>query len=218
MTDLPKITPAENGPLIVECPPNLTGALTVDLSDKTTVALCRCGKSANKPFCDGAHAKAGFDSAPDLSQLRNTPLEYSNQVNGVEVTVSYTPALCTHAARCQARAASVFNPNQTPWIQPENGSLEGILEVIADCPSGALRISVSKQKPQHMTTGDVAIEVEKNGPYHVANVSLEAKFNGVGASRAKYSLCRCGLSKNKPFCDGSHYDLKWSDDDTCTED
>ncbi|MEM9641774.1 MAG: CDGSH iron-sulfur domain-containing protein, partial [Pseudomonadota bacterium] len=40
---------------------------------------------------------------------------------------------------------------------------------------------------------------------------LEADFNGAGASRAKYSLCRCGLSKNKPFCDGSHYDAKWSD-------
>lgn len=212
MTQLPKITPAENGPLIVETPPNLTGSIEADLSEKPKAALCRCGASANKPFCDGAHAKIGFDSAPDQSKLRNTPLDYMGEVNGVPVTISYTPVLCTHAARCQARAASVFDPKKKPWIQPQNGTLEGILDVIAACPSGALRVSVGDQPAQHLTTGDVAIEVEKDGPYHVTNVPLEAEFNGKGASRAKYSLCRCGLSKNKPFCDGSHYDAKWSDD------
>lgn len=213
MTQLPKITPAENGPLIVETPPNLTGAVEADLSEKPKVALCRCGASANKPFCDGAHAKAGFESAPDRSRLRNTPIDYTGKVNGTPVTVSYTQVLCTHAARCQARAKAVFDPSKKPWIQPENGTLEGILDVIAACPSGALRVSVGAQPQQHMTTGDVAIEVEKDGPYHVANVPLDAEFNGAGASRAKYSLCRCGLSKNKPVCDGSHYDAKWSDDD-----
>lgn len=212
MTQIPKISPAEDGPLIVETPPNLSGSIEADLSGKPKVALCRCGASANKPFCDGAHAKISFSSAPDRSHLRNTPVNYTGEVNGVTVTVSYTPVLCTHAAQCQARAAAVFNPSQKPWITPENGTLEGILDVIAACPSGALRVSVGEQPSQHMTTGDVAIEVEKDGPYHVSNVPLEAEFNGEGASRAKYSLCRCGLSKNKPFCDGSHYDAKWSDD------
>ncbi|MEO0634777.1 MAG: CDGSH iron-sulfur domain-containing protein [Pseudomonadota bacterium] len=212
MTQLPKITPTENGPLIIETPPNLTGSVEADLSETPKAALCRCGASANKPYCDGAHAKVGFESASDRSQLRNAPLDYSGEVNGVPVTVSYTPVLCTHAARCQARAASVFDPKQQPWIQPQNGTLEGILDVIAACPSGALRVSVGDQPAQHLTTGHVAIEVEKDGPYHVTNVPLEAEFNGAGASRTKYSLCRCGQSKNKPFCDGSHYDAKWSDD------
>jgi len=214
MTDLPKITPAENGPLIVENPPNLKGAVETDLSGKPKVAICRCGASANKPFCDGAHAKVGFDSTPDRSRLRNSPLDYSGEVGGVAVTVNYTPVLCTHAAQCQARAEAVFDPKKSPWIQPENGTLDAILDVIAACPSGALRVSVGDQPPQHMTTGEVGIAVEKDGPYHVTNVALEAEFNGAGASRAKYSLCRCGLSKNKPFCDGSHHDAKWSDDDT----
>lgn len=212
MTQNPKVTPAEDGPLIIETPPNLSGSVEADLSDKPKVALCRCGASANKPFCDGAHAKIGFSSAPDRSRLRNTPIDYKGDVNGVSVIVSYTPVLCTHAAQCQARALSAFNPKQKPWIQPENGTLESILDVIAACPSGALRVSVGDQPAQHMTTRDVAIEVEKDGPYHLTNVPLDAEFNGVGASRAKYSLCRCGLSKNKPFCDGSHYDAKWSDD------
>lgn len=214
MTDFPKITPAENGPLIVENPPNLKGAVAADLSGKPKVALCRCGASSNKPFCDGAHAKAGFDSAPDHTRLRNTAKDYSGKVEGVALTISYTPVLCTHAAQCQARAAAVFDQKASPWIQPEHGTVAAILDVIAACPSGALRVSVGEQTPQHMTTGDVGITVEANGPYHVTNVALAAEFNGADASRAKYSLCRCGLSNNKPFCDGSHHDAKWSDDGT----
>lgn len=212
MTDLPKITPADDGPLIVDHPPELTGAYDVETAGKPRVALCRCGASANKPFCDGAHSKIGFTGAADGGKLRNTPIAYSGEVNGTTVTVSYTPVLCTHAGQCQARAAAVFDPKTRPWISPENGTLEGILDVIAACPSGALRVSVGDVPPQHMTTGEVSITVEKDGPYHVSNVTLDAEFTGAGASRGKYSLCRCGLSKNKPFCDGSHYDAKWSDD------
>lgn len=211
MTDQPKILPADNGPLIVENPPALTGADDVDTDGKTKVALCRCGASSNKPFCDGAHAKIDFDSTPDHARIRNKPINYTGDVGGVEVTISYTPVLCTHAAQCQARAKEVFNPNEKPWIRPENGKLESILEVIAACPSGALRVAVENVPPQHLTDGDVSISVEKNGPYHIKNVAIDADFNGVGASRTKYSLCRCGLSKNKPFCDGSHY-KNWTDE------
>ena len=212
MSDLPRITPREDGPLVVEHPPRLTGPDGAEIETKAVAALCRCGASKNKPFCDGSHNDVGFQSAPDLSRLRNTPIDYSGEVEGVAVTISYTPVLCTHAAQCQARAAKVFNPKAKPWIQPENGNLTEILDVIAACPSGALRISVGDAPLQHMTTGEVGIRVEKNGPYHVTNVGLDAEFNSAGASRAKYSLCRCGLSKNKPFCDGSHHDAHWTDE------
>lgn len=212
MVDAPKMTLAENGPLIVENPPRLSGAYEVETDGKPKVALCRCGASSTKPFCDGTHTKTGFTSAPDRSALRNVPIDYTGDVGGTTVTISYTPVLCTHAAQCQARAAEVFNPSAKPWIQPSNGSVERILDVIAACPSGALRVSVGDLAPQHLTTGDVEIEVEKDGPYHIKNIAMDAEFNGAGASRTKYSLCRCGLSKNKPFCDGSHYDANWSDD------
>jgi len=216
MSELPKITPREDGPLVVENPPRLTDPDGAEIETKAVAALCRCGASKNKPFCDGSHNEIGFESAPDRSRLRNTPIDYQGVAEGVAegvaVTISYTPVLCTHAAQCQARAAAVFNPKAKPWIQPGNGALTEILDVIAACPSGALRISVGDTPQQHMTTGDVGIQVQKNGPYHVSNVALEAEFNGVGASRTKFSLCRCGLSKNKPFCDGSHHDAAWTDD------
>jgi len=211
MTDTPTISMKEDGPLLVANGPGLTDAHGDVSEPKPMMALCRCGASANKPYCDGSHSKVGFSSASDHSKLRNNAVTYSGVADGVDVTISYTPVLCTHAAQCQARAASVFNPREKPWIQPDGGKLDEILDVMAACPSGALRVSVGNRPEQHLTTGDVSISIEPNGPYHVTNVVLDAPFNGVGASKAKYSLCRCGLSKNKPFCDGSHYDAKWTD-------
>ena len=207
-----KISPKEDGPLLVSDPPSMRDANGAALETGPMAALCRCGKSKNKPFCDGAHAAAGFSSAPDHSKIRNEPIEYAGTVDGNAVTVSYTPVLCSHAAECQRLASAVFNPSEKPWVKPENGTVTEILDAMAACPSGALRVSIGQHAPQHLTTGEAEITVEKDGPYHVKNVPLDASFNGKGASRAKYVLCRCGQSKNKPFCDGTHYDVKWSDD------
>ena len=207
-----KITPRENGPLVVANPPNLRHLGGEEIATKEVAALCRCGASANKPFCDGSHNRNDFDSAPDHTKIRNAGIAYRGEIEGQTVTVHYTPVLCSHAGRCSKLAPEVFNPGEKPWVQPENGKLADILAVMAACPSGALRVSVGETPPQHLTDGEAGIEVEPHGPYHVRNVPLEADFNGVGASRTKYVLCRCGLSKNKPFCDGSHYDAGWRDD------
>ena len=208
MSEPAKITPYENGPLGVKNGPKLRMPDGAELEIKG--ALCRCGLSANKPFCDGSHTREGWESTNE-GVIRNTPIDYTGTVDGVEVTVSYTPVLCTHAAECQRLALNVFNPKEKPWIQPENGSLKEIMDVMVNCPSGALRVSVGDNAKAHMTPLDLGIRVEKNGPYHVSNLDLDAKFNGAEASRGKYSLCRCGLSKNKPFCDGSHYEQGWKE-------
>ena len=213
MTTETKITPREDGPLVVAAPPTLRDADGAELEIKPVVALCRCGASKNKPFCDGTHREIGFTSAPDHSKIRNAPIAYSDTVEGREVTISYTPVLCSHAGECSKRARAVFDPTRKPWIEPGKGTLEEILQVMAACPSGALRVQVGDMAAQHVTTPEIGISVEKNGPYRVTNVPLEAEFNGAGASRGKYVLCRCGLSKNKPFCDGTHYEEKWRDDD-----
>lgn len=206
-----KITLRENGPLVVSAPPMLRDPVGAEIETGEVAALCRCGKSQKKPFCDGSHTAAGFTSAPDHSHIRNSEIKYIGDMDGHEVTISYTPVLCSHAGECSRLAHPIFNPSAKPWIKPENGTLEGIASVLGACPSGALRMSIGAQTPHHLTTGDVGITVEEHGPYRVENVTLEAEFNGYGASRAKYVLCRCGLSKNKPFCDGTHHDEKWRD-------
>jgi len=208
-----KITPIKNGPLLAkEVPVLRKQAGRAIESGKPVYGLCRCGQSKNKPFCDGSHAAAGFTSDNGDANIRNMPVSYSAEVEGQHVTVSYTPVLCGHIAECQRLHKAVFDPSKKPWIQPENGTLEGIKSVIEACPSGALRVAIGKESPHHIDSDEVSVSVVEHGPYIVKNVELEAEFNGVGASKKEFILCRCGQSKNKPFCDGSHHDVKWRDD------
>ena len=208
---MPKITPKENGPLLVQGISTLKRRGEDIELDKPVHALCRCGASQNKPFWDGAHAQAGFTSDKGGAKIRNTPVRYTGDVEGTSVSISYTPVLCGHIAACQALHKQVFDPPQQPWIQPESGTLDGILSVIKACPSGALRVSVDGEPEHHIDSDATSIRITRNGPYVVKNVDLDAEFNGTGASQKEYILCRCGQSKNKPFCDGTHYDVNWSD-------
>lgn len=207
-----KITPVPDGPLIVASPPDLSSAKgPVETGERA--ALCRCGASRTKPFCDGSHKAAGFSSAPDAEHPRNRAIAYRAELEGVEVTVSYTPMLCSHAAECQRLAGAVFNPKAKPWCQPEHGTLDSLRAVVAACPSGALRLGENAPATHLDPPPDLtSITVVPHGPYAVTNIDLDAEFNGAGASEAKYVLCRCGHSKNKPFCDGTHYDVTWRDD------
>ncbi|WP_108813608.1 CDGSH iron-sulfur domain-containing protein [Loktanella sp. Alg231-35] len=211
MTAHPKITPIENGPLMVTNAPNLRDAVGETIESGEKMALCRCGLSAKKPFCDGSHNAAGFSSTSDKSKIRNTPLSYTGTVDGMDVTVHYTPVLCSHAAECVRASGAVFDPSRKPWIVPENGNMAELLVAMSKCPSGALRLEVATTAPQHMVDGETDMQIERHGPYRIKNVALDADFNGAGASQTKYVLCRCGHSKNKPFCDGSHRDEGWRD-------
>ena len=207
------IKPMKDGPLVAQGIPNLKDPVGTDVKpEKPAFGLCRCGQSKNKPFCDGSHTAAGFSSDNGDAKVRNTPIQYTGQVEGKSVTVSYTPVLCGHIAECQRLHKQVFDSSQKPWIQPENGNLEGILSVINACPSGALRVSVEGEDLHHMDSDEQSVSFVKNGPYVVKNIPLDAEFNGAGASEKEYILCRCGQSKNKPFCDGTHHDVKWKDD------
>ena len=206
-----KITPVPNGPLMVEDPPPIELAGEPAQEFPGPVALCRCGASKNKPLCDGSHKHIGFSTAKSDEPLRDRPLLYSSEQEGKRVTIAYTPVLCSHAGSCQRLASDVFNPKRDPWVEPSADRLEAIEAVMAACPSGALSLSLDDGPFAHTTGNEVTLSVEAHGPYRVANMPLEAPFNIAGASHNKYVLCRCGQSKNKPFCDGTHYDLGWHD-------
>ena len=204
MADEPPATieERENGSLIVKGLTSLIGEDGVALTVKPVMALCRCGQSKNKPFCDSSHKEAGFLSHDDVPPAgRDRIIDYV----GAEVTVTYSPRLCSHAAECARLAGNVFNAAEKPWIQPDRGSRAEIAEVIAACPSGALAFSGR----EHLMPERPQIMVQKDGPYWVLGVKLDAPEAGEGASREKYVLCRCGRSGNKPYCDGSHRDNGW---------
>ena len=206
MSDSPTIEARENGPLIVKNLDNFRLPDGTQADPKPLIALCRCGFSKNKPYCDGSHKDAGFDGSSTDVAKHDRVYTYE----GKDVTVYYNKLLCSHAGECGSHALAIFNPNQKPWVQPDAGTLDQIKDVIASCPSGALRYSTTGD-PIEITTDDVAITTEPNGPYHVTNIPAQADYWAIGQSEKKYVLCRCGLSKNKPFCDGTHHDEGWKE-------
>ena len=198
----PTIDCKENGPYVVKGLDDLKDAKGAPIATKAVVALCRCGGSANKPFCDGTHARNSFTSAKQADRVPDRRDSYV----GTEITIHDNRGLCAHAGICTDRLAAVWRLNQEPWIDPDGAAVAAIIETIAACPSGALGYTVAGTEHRDQNRAP-AIHVTKDGPYHVTGgIELAEVAWGEGVSREHYTLCRCGASRNKPFCDGSHWD------------
>ena len=203
----PVIDERDGGPLVVSGLPALVGSDGKPLAKKRVTALCRCGASKTKPYCDGSHSEIGFDTAVSEERTKDEVLVY----DGEEISIHYNRMLCSHAAECGRRQKAAFDSSRKPWIVPDNAAKQGIIDVVRACPSGALRFSLPGGQPEHRQSDVEGITIEKNGPYRVSGVPLASGCPAKGANPNKYVLCRCGASKNKPFCDGSHYDIGWTD-------
>jgi len=182
-----------------------------EIETKPAMALCRCGQSANKPFCDGSHNAAGFKSRGGDDKAEGPDRVFSYE--GTQATVHFNPRLCAHAAECGRIAVSVFNPAQKPWVQPDEGTVEQIEAVVAACPSGALQMSAPGGSPQSRTPDRAQVVVQKDGPYWITGVQIETDASAEMVLDDKYVLCRCGQSGNKPYCDGSHRGRGWKSGD-----
>ncbi len=205
--DGPTIECRENGPYIVNSCDRLTDDAGAEIAAKRVMALCRCGGSANKPFCDGTHARNGFSGTRESDGANDRRDTYV----GKGITIHDNRAICAHAGVCTDSLPKVWRMDAEPWIDPDGAPVEAIIEVIRACPSGALSYSVDS-KAAARPPGEPAIRVTKDGPYHVSGgIALQNVRWGDGAPRDHYALCRCGASKNKPFCDGSHWDIDFKD-------
>lgn len=203
----PAITPTPDGPYLVKDLEKLSNQKG-SIETKKTVALCRCGGSANKPFCDGTHSKIGFSSV----KLENRVEDKRENYNGEQIVVHDNRGICAHAGRCTDGLPAVFRLKQEPWIDPNAADPQEISETIGKCPSGALSYS-TKGVEHRDRDGDPAIFVAPNGPYLVSGgPDLIETPRAEGASTEHFTLCRCGGSKNKPFCDGTHWHIKFTDD------
>lgn len=210
-----KIETKENGPLIVSGAPDLRGH-DGPIEGKPRMALCRCGASSTKPFCDGSHNAIGWSETSDKAHSRAKPIHYDAEVEEVAVKVTYSKALCSHAGACVKMGEGAFDTGRKPWVKPDETSVANLRAIVAACPSGALQLAVGQGAPSHANPpADAAhIRVAKDGPYYVENVAFAGGpfVEDSQGSTQKYALCRCGLSKTRPFCDGSHYDAGWSDE------
>jgi CDGSH-type Zn-finger protein len=213
MEKKPRIACLPNGPYyLLNDPeaapvPNLRRASGDACATVRGVALCRCGGSANKPFCDGTHGRNGFKDTNEADPNKNRRKVYA----GKGITIFDNRAICSHAAHCTEELAAVFRHHDNPWIDPDGASVQRIIAQIEKCPSGALSYAIDgveatpRERPPIVTVTD-------NGPYAITGgVELLNVEFGDGASTEHYTLCRCGASKNKPFCDGSHWNVGFKD-------
>ncbi|MCZ6632786.1 MAG: CDGSH iron-sulfur domain-containing protein [bacterium] len=204
MAEKPTIECAENGPYLVKNLVQLQNSKGESLETKPVIALCRCGKSENKPFCDGTHSRIGFTGAAENDGSNDKRDTYQGQ----KITIHDNRSICAHAGFCTDNLASVFRLKQEPWIYPDAADGQAIVEVIRKCPSGALSYTIEDVE---YTDSDhnSAVTIAPNGPYVITgDIDLQDMPRGEGAVQGQCTLCRCGGSKNKPFCDGSH----WSND------
>jgi uncharacterized Fe-S cluster protein YjdI len=132
--------------------------------------------------------------------------KYSNG----EVTVVWKPGMCIHSTVCWKQATGlpqVFNPREKPWIKIEGASSARIVEQVEKCPSGALSFFFNEEDKGETTTltQDTRIEVSANGPLLVyGNITIKDRDGNETRKSKVTAFCRCGQSKNKPYCDGSH--------------
>ena len=220
----PKLMPLPNGPyyLINDREPkiveNLQNSKGEPLSTVRGVALCRCGASNNKPFCDGTHATIGFSSenkdATTTPDGGNVIRDKRKNYVGKKITIHDNRRICSHAAECVNNLSSVFKLNSRPWIDADGATAEEIINTIRKCPSGALSYSIDGVEYRDQNERSPMVTVSKDGPYLITGaielIGDNIRF-GDGASKEHYTLCRCGVSNNKPFCDGMHKVINFKD-------
>jgi len=203
----PSIECRVDGPYLVKDLDSLANSKGEPIVCKAVMALCRCGGSATKPFCDGTHKKNGFSGA---RQAR--PATRRDAYRGRKITIYDDRAICAHSARCSDNLAAVFKYGSEPWIDPDGASVDAIIDAVRQCPSGALSYALEGVEAPALQR-EPAITVTKDGPYAVVGtIALTGQDAGAVPAAECYTLCRCGASRNKPFCDGSHWDAGFKDD------
>ncbi len=214
----PSIQSAPDGPYLVTNVARMTDWLGVSLEPLPQAAVCRCGASQLKPWCDGSHSVIGFHAAKAPDRLPNRLDTYQGQ----HLTVTDNRGICAHSGFCTDRAPTAFRVDTEPFVAPSGARADEIVRAARDCPSGALGYALDGRDPAGVADQDrePAIEISKDGPYRVTGTIklLDASGNpeprNTSASREHYSLCRCGKSQNKPFCSGMHWYADFHDPPT----
>lgn len=172
--------------------------------------LVDLARRATAGFAAAAQAPAAAAASRPRVSLPQLPEPPQTNVGGIErveadaLTLIYEAKKCIHSRFCVTWAPTVFLANvKGPWLHPETVPPETVVEVAHVCPSGAIRYERKDGQPNEAAPPVNLVRVHEGGPY---GVRAEIVIDGVPA-HYRATLCRCGASKNKPFCDGSHHDV-----------
>jgi CDGSH-type Zn-finger protein len=176
------------------------------VSDGGTARLCRCGASSTKPFCDDSELENGFVGRETAD--RGTFADRSYPYQGVGLTLEDDFSLCTQAGYCGDRFENVWamiERAKDPEVRERIRTMTGL------CPSGRIRTRPDGQEPDELPY-QPSVAVIADGPLWVrGGVQVIAADGTPYEVRNRQTLCRCGSSKNKPFCDGSHRRVGFTD-------
>lgn len=170
-------------------------------------ALCRCGRTGNPPFCDGAHQKARWDGTE--RERREPYLERAERIEGPGLDLTDAEELCAAARFCH-RAGGTWNLTVNS-DDPEARRIA--IEEAGDCPSG--RLVVWEKGTGRALEPDLDpsigliedLQAGVSGPIWVrGGIPIEGSDGTVYEARNRVTLCRCGRTDNMPLCDGSHMD------------
>ncbi|MBR9690141.1 hypothetical protein GOV08_00465 [Candidatus Woesearchaeota archaeon] len=218
----PTIQVTKDGPLLVNNVPNLFISKAKDNLDietfeadrieaPATFALCRCGRSNTKPFCDGTHVNKNFKPKVDEEWKKSVPDKYI-VFKGKKVTIHDNRGVCSHRGFCTGLAPKVWRskyPWGEEWVNPDGDTKENVITPIKLCPSGALKFEENNQMFDSIKR-EPSIIVLKDGPYNiVGNIKLLDEDGKEQDFGEHYALCRCGATKNSPRCNGWHYGAPW---------
>jgi CDGSH-type Zn-finger protein len=173
--------------------------------DKETYALCRCGASKTQPYCDGSHVEAAFDGTETAG--RGGYLEHVEKTVGPGVDLTWSEEICNEACFCHRGKGA--------WTYAEEsgdaGNREMAIEEACACPSGSLvawdkDTGAAIEPACEQGIGLIEnTEAGTSGPLWVkGGIPIESADGFEYERRNRVTLCRCGLSEKKPFCDGAH--------------
>jgi CDGSH-type Zn-finger protein len=174
--------------------------------------LCRCGQSENKPFCDNTHKYNGFDGT-EAADTRSTNERRVIIAGGKHIVVRRDLAVCMEAGFCGNRFANI--PKMVADTDDTRVRSQ-VIAMIERCPSGSYTYSLEEGEadiepdfPQQIA---VVTEMTDDGPimgplWVTGNIEIERADGQPLETRNRVTLCRCGLSKTKPLCDGTHREL-----------
>jgi len=224
-----KVTVTKNGPYLVSGDLPLAKEIIVfdpaegcptewapgeQYPDKETYALCRCGQSRHKPYCDGMHAKAGFDGTETAG--RHKFLDEADAIGGRDIALLDVKHLCSRARFCH-QAGGIW---ELVYNQKDIVTRERAEKIAGQCPAGRLVIWDKKTEtpvePHFEPSISLIEDPEKGvsgGIWLKGGIPLESAGGKKYETRNRVTLCRCGQSGNKPFCDGSHIDSGFDDGD-----